>query len=572
MRSSIAKSAGLKRGRQNADKATIAPAFHDATDNLMARQIGGAIPVFWRLPGPGLTRISGIFLLFSGFCAGTCVAGPPPLTFPRQVRAVGLRHAGATLPTAMRGDELSVACVIPVPSKQSREPKIFLLRLRSPSDVSVTRAASWWNLAHAEDALVVTILSAFVLLIGIAFMRRIIERQVAVIRESELQFRLLVSQVKDYAILHLDPRGYITSWNDGAARIKGYRAEEIIGQRFTCFYPTEDVTRGKPDLELKVAADKGVYEEEGWRVRKDGSRFWAHVSITALRDDDGQLRGFGKVTRDVTEPKRAEDEIRRLNAELESRVTVRTAELTAANKELEAFTYTAAHDLRAPLRHMHGFVGALREDCYDQLDGDGRRYLDKIATSSRDMGLLLDDLLNFSRLGRVELRHERVDLNRTVLHIRQELAPECEGRMLAWQVAELPVVQGDPTLLHQLLFNLISNAVKYTRRCDNARIEIGVARVVGEEAIFVRDNGAGFEMEYVEKLFHVFQRLHRPDEFEGTGIGLAIVRRIAERHGARAWAEGAPGRGATFYVSLPLEATEWKGIEDGEARVHSAGG
>jgi light-regulated signal transduction histidine kinase (bacteriophytochrome) len=331
-------------------------------------------------------------------------------------------------------------------------------------------------------------------------------------------------------------------------------------------------------MELDRAIRDGEYAEEGCRVRKDGSQFWARVVITALKRSDGTLRGFSKFTRDLTEQRKVEEELqhshaelerlnhelenrvsertaelRDANNELEKRVTERTAELTAANKELEAFTYTAAHDLRAPLRHMHGFVGVLRQTWYEKLDDEGRRCLEKISTSSKDMGLLLDDLLNFSRLARTELRYSPVNLSQMVQRVRQELEPDWKGHSLIWEISELPEVEGDPSLLHQVFFNLIANALKFTRNCEAARIEIGARNGVDNNVtVFVRDNGAGFEMEYVDKLFRVFQRLHDSRDFEGTGIGLAIVRRIVERHGGMAWAEGAPGKGAAFYFSLPV--------------------
>jgi PAS domain S-box-containing protein len=208
----------------------------------------------------------------------------------------------------------------------------------------------------------------------------------ATVRESEQRLRLLVSGVNDYAILMLDREGRVVSWNTGAEKIKGYKAEEIIGRHSSVFYTEEDRERGKPAQELQVVEAQGKYEEEGWRVRKDGSRFWALILITALYDRRGHLHGFGKVTRDITERKRASDEIRRLNADLE----LGNLELTAANKELEAFTYAAAHDLRAPLRHIHGFAASFRAAWYEKLDDEGRHFVDKIMASAKHTGVLLD--------------------------------------------------------------------------------------------------------------------------------------------------------------------------------------
>ena len=239
----------------------------------------------------------------------------------------------------------------------------------------------------------------------------------------------------------------------------------------------------------------------------------------------------------------------------------------AANQELEAFTYSAAHDLRAPLRHMHGFANFLHQAWYEKLDADGKHFLNKILTSSQEMGHLLDDLLNFSRLGRVELQREHVNVRQLVNRVRQELQPDEDGREVTWEIGDLPEIEADQSLLHQVMVNLLSNAAKYSRKSAEAHITVGSLQSHGNSVtIFVRDNGAGFEMQYADKLFRVFQRLHRAEDFEGTGIGLAIVRRVIERHGGRVWAEGAPGQGATFYFSLPA-----KGQQSGQARIHSAG-
>jgi signal transduction histidine kinase len=287
------------------------------------------------------------------------------------------------------------------------------------------------------------------------------------------------------------------------------------------------------------------------------------------------IAGF-VIQKEMGARKRGQDEIKRLNQDLEGRVE----QLVSANRELDAFTHSLAHDLRAPLRHMHGFAELLREAWYDKFDEDGRHFLGKILVSSKEMGMLVDDLLNFSRLARVEVQASPVDPRELVDRARQELEPEIGSRIVTWEIAPLPSVRADPSLLYQALFNLLANAVKYTRKCTAARIEVGCIDGDGDGGdnvtLFVRDNGAGFDMQYVEKLFRVFQRLHRAEDFEGTGVGLANVRRIIERHGGRVWAEGSLGHGATFYLSLPAATIPNLSIstrrQDAEqVRVHSAG-
>jgi len=246
--------------------------------------------------------------------------------------------------------------------------------------------------------------------------------------------------------------------------------------------------------------------------------------------------------------------VRRLrmeNAELERRVRERTAELAAANQELEAFSYSVSHDLRAPLRHIDGFAGLLAKHLEPSLDETGRRYLTTISGAAKQMGVLIDDLLAFSRIGRAELRRIRVDLAGLVPEVLGILEPETAGRDIAWEIGDLPEVQGDPRLLWLVLQNLIGNALKYTRTRPEARIEIGARREGTETVCSIRDNGVGFDMRYAERLFGVFQRLHLSAEFEGTGIGLATVRRIVHRHGGRVWAEGEVDRGACFSFALP---------------------
>jgi PAS domain S-box-containing protein len=359
------------------------------------------------------------------------------------------------------------------------------------------------------------------------------------LRRSEERFRLMVSSVKDYAILMLDPQGHVISWNAGAERIKGYREEEILGQHFSRFYPEEDLKRGKPQYELEVASQQGRFEDEGWRIRKDGSRFWANVVITALRDESGQLRGFGKVTRDVTERKRVEEQVRIQNAQLE-----------AANKELEAFSYSVSHDLRSPLRSIDGFSQALLEDCAHKLESSERDYLDRIRAATQRMGTLIDDLLNLSRVARAELHKHRVNLSALADSISADLRKTQPDRNVTFQIAAGVYANGDAHLLRIVLENLLGNAWKFTSKHPSALIEFGRAHASGSEAYFVRDNGAGFDPAHASKLFGAFQRLHGMAEFPGTGVGLATVQRIIHRHGGEIWAESAVEKGATFYFTV----------------------
>ncbi|MFH1985277.1 MAG: response regulator [Pseudomonadota bacterium] len=267
-----------------------------------------------------------------------------------------------------------------------------------------------------------------------------------------------------------------------------------------------------------------------------------------LRDNNENITGTLSSGEDVTERKHTEEQIINLNRDLQKRA----AALEAANKELEGFTYSVSHDLRAPLRHIDGFLGLLKKKAGTALDDQSRHYMDTISSAANKMGLLIDDLLSFSRMGRHAMSAQPVALEPLVHNVIRELEPDAAGRDIDWRIGDLPTVLGDAAMLRMVLENLITNALKFTRPRQQAQIEIGsLSGQDAETVIFVRDNGVGFLMAYADKLFGVFQRLHRTEEFEGTGIGLANVRRIIARHGGRTWAEGGPDLGATFYFSLP---------------------
>jgi light-regulated signal transduction histidine kinase (bacteriophytochrome) len=307
-----------------------------------------------------------------------------------------------------------------------------------------------------------------------------------------------------------------------------------------------------PDAILEQAArgDEG-FDGEFRVVWPDRSVHHVKAYGRFVRDAGGEpVRAIG-INCDITDRKRAEAEVRQLNAELERRVLDRTAQLEAANAELEAFAYSVSHDLRAPLRHIDGFLELLRQRTAGGLDERSRHYMGIISDSARRMGQLIDDLLSFSRMGRHEMSSRPVDLGELVLEIIRDYGPEVQGRSVRWDIAPLPSVIGDRAMLRLVLVNLLGNALKFTRGRSQAEIEVGWETDGPQTVVFVRDNGVGFDMKYADKLFGVFQRLHRPDDFEGTGIGLANMRRIIQRHGGRTWADGEVDRGATFYFSLP---------------------
>jgi PAS domain S-box-containing protein len=370
------------------------------------------------------------------------------------------------------------------------------------------------------------------------------------LRLKEERFRLMVSEIKDYAIFMLDPDGKVISWNAGAERIKGYSSEEILGQHFSRFYPADDLNKDKAAAELKFAAKEGRIEDEGWRVRKDGSLFWANVVITALRDEGGRLLGFVKVTRDISESKRIDQELE-----------LRNAQLLSSNSELEAFCYSVSHDLRAPLRGIDGFSQALLDDYADRLDDTGKQYLQRVRAGAQRMAALIDDLLTLSRITRAELERQSIDLSEMASSVANDLSRQDTARDVVFVIAPGLEAQADAQLMRTVLENLLGNAWKFTSGRSHARIELGRTQANGASAFFVRDNGAGFDPAYAGRLFGAFQRLHAAAEFPGTGVGLASVQRVIYRHGGRVWAKSAVNQGATFFFTLLADAMASEGNE-----------
>jgi len=349
--------------------------------------------------------------------------------------------------------------------------------------------------------------------------------------------------------------GEIVEDNPSWSRYTGRGFEEIKGMGWMEDIHPDD--RGATErLWAKAVADKGLYENE-YRLRR-GDGVYRHYLACGipLFAEDGNIREWVGACIDISERKQAEEEIRKLNAELEQRVSERTAQLTLANRELEAFSYSVSHDLRAPLRSIDGFSQALLEDYREKpLDDAGRSYLVRVRKATQRMGLLIDDMLKLSRITKAEMKVAAVDLSGMVSAISEEFQKNSPDRVVAVTVQGGIMVQADPDLLKIAIFNLLDNAFKFTGREAHPHIEFGAAPAQeGGNVCFIRDNGVGFDMAYVGKLFGAFQRLQAMDEFPGTGIGLATVQRVMHRHGGRVWAEGEIGKGATFYFTLPSAA------------------
>ena len=360
------------------------------------------------------------------------------------------------------------------------------------------------------------------------------------LKQSEERLRMLIGNIKDYAAITLDRLGHVTNWNAAAEHINGYRAEEVIGRDVSLFYTSGDVSIGKPTTELDSAMKSGGFEDDGWRVRKDGSQFWANVVVTPLLDQAGSVRGFVKITRDTTEKRIAEQQLLQ-----------RSAELEAANKELEAFSYSVSHDLRAPLRGIDGFSQALEEDYAVHLDANARKYLARIRAGTQRMGLLIDDLLDLARVTRAEMHRETIDVTRMVTDIAQDMQSAEPNRGIRLKIEDGLTANGDHRLVLVALQNLLGNAWKFTSKRADAYIEFSALGSNGNRAYFVRDNGAGFDQAYAARLFGPFPRLHSMEEFPGTGIGLATVQRIIQRHGeSLGGRRGKSGRHGLFHAAI----------------------
>lgn len=379
-------------------------------------------------------------------------------------------------------------------------------------------------------------------------LERRIQERTAALERSENKFSRAFHESQVGMVISSFKEGRFLDVNQAYADLFGYTREELIGRTST---ELGLVTLEGRNEVARLAKEHGAIRNAHLTMRTStGEQREVYFSSAAV-DFEGTPQMLSTVV-DLTERDRAEKEVRRLNAELEHRIADRTTELAAANQELEAFCYSVSHDLRAPLRSMDGFARALVEDYGNLLPAEGLRYAEKIENAARRMGQLIDDLLALSKLTRAKLEKKPVNTNELVDTIVDDIRSEYPSALI--EVQELPPCQGDHALLKQVWINLISNALKFSAKKEKPRVEVGGAQEGRFITYFVRDNGAGFDMAYAHKLFGVFQRLHRMEDFHGTGVGLAIVQRVVHRHGGSVRAEASPGAGATFYFAIPEAA------------------
>jgi PAS domain S-box-containing protein len=469
-------------------------------------------------------------------------------------------------------------------------PQSFRILLRSPLDVVVIQSPSWWTPSHAFATVILAILLMLAVLAWVVVLRKHVREQTETIRkqlsEHQRSSAVLAEQAEELShqaaelsrsrkalesqtltlqavldsmlegLVAADETGKYIIWNPAAEKILGIGPTSLPPSEWSAhygFYLPDRVTlipRGRTPLARAIRGEAVAAEVF---VRNSGldRAIWLEMSSSPLRDKDGAVCGGMVAFRDITQRKADELEIRKLNEGLEERIATRTSELEAANRDLEAFSYSVSHNLRAPLRHIAGFARIMVKECGPELPVEARAYLQRIEDAVRRMGLLIDALLALAKLGRRPLKLRHMELNTILNDAISVLQSEIAGREVEWRIAGLPQLRCDPNLVSQVFQNLLGNALKYSRGRAPAVIEVGSIQEPDKPAIiFVRDNGAGFNMRYAKRLFSAFQRMHTEAEFEGTGVGLATVHRIIQKHGGSVWAEAEENHGATFYFTL----------------------
>jgi PAS domain S-box-containing protein len=355
-------------------------------------------------------------------------------------------------------------------------------------------------------------------------------------------FRMLVDSVRDYAIFLLSVDGTVQSWNPGAERFKGYRAHEIIGRHFSVFYTPEDIATRKPWRELEEATRLGRAEDEGWRLRKDGTMFWASVIITALRDDHGALIGFGKVTRDLTERRRGEEALEQA-----------LRDLRVSNRELDEYARFVAHDLQEPLRRMASFSELLEFEYSARLDDTARQYIHYVVDGAHRLRELITDVLDYARIDKLDGPIELVDVGVVLCDALADFDLVIAETGAKVDVRPLPSVRAEVEPLRRVLQNLLSNALKYRHQDRPPHIQVRSERTGAEWVISVADNGIGFDPAQADRILRPFHRLHTKEAYPGSGLGLASARKILTRYSARLWATSEPGVGSTFFFAFPAD-------------------
>lgn len=386
-----------------------------------------------------------------------------------------------------------------------------------------------------------------------------VERRTNELRQAKRRFDLMADALQDSCIYFLDPVGRITEWSESAHRLHGFSREQVGNMHLADMAAPrvgEEAEIGIDDT-IRLAIDRGQWETRGWLKRAGGEAFWGQTLITALRGDNNELEGLSCFTRDMTAMKDLDRVMNDLNAELDRRVTQRVRQHTVPNKDLDIFTHSITHDLRGPVRHINTFAGLIAEELGEHASEDVRHFRDAMKRASHRLNAMIENLLTYSRIGRIDLHPERLVMTSVLEDMVSRLRQASPDRQIHWVVQpDLPVVVADAAMVSDLFTRLLDNAIKFTRKVEPAEIQIGCrTESDGTCLFFIVDNGAGFDVVKASNLFLMFQRQHHSLDFEGYGAGLALCQRIVQRHNGRIWLDSTPGHGCAVYFTLPVETT-----------------